>query len=213
MNTVDLVFPVVGSRVPTDHSYALYSALSHRLPCLHDGSVSFGVVPITGPHIGNGLLQLDPRQSRLRLRILAADVPRVLPLAGKGLDVTGHRIRLGVPQIEALAAVPSLIARVVSIKNATDHQSFLASARKQLDELGIGGSLQLPEHLDKAGRSEPIRRVLRIKQVRIVCYSLLVEDLKPEESLRLQEVGLGGRRHLGCGVFLPARVQENGHDN
>ncbi len=48
----------------------------------------------------------------------------------------------------------------------------------------------------------------RIKEVRIVGFALLVEGLRPDESLRLQEVGLGGRRHLGCGVFVPA--QEDG---
>jgi hypothetical protein len=29
--------------------------------------------------------------------------------------------------------------------------------------------------------------------------------LSAEDSLRLQEVGIGGRRHMGCGVFVPFR--------
>jgi hypothetical protein len=40
---VDLLFPVVGPRLPTDHGYLLYSAMSRVLPCLHDGSVSFAM--------------------------------------------------------------------------------------------------------------------------------------------------------------------------
>src|SRR5262249_2996205 len=157
------LFPVVGSHLPTDHGYALYSSLSHLLPSVHRGAVKFGMAPITGPYIGRGLLQIDVRQSRLRLRLPAADIARGLPLAGKGLDVMGHRIGLGVPQIEALQPAPSLIARTVAIKNATDHQSFLDSARKQLDELEIGGCLRVPERIAKDGHAEPIRRVLRIK--------------------------------------------------
>jgi CRISPR-associated protein Cas6 len=204
MTTVDLLFPVVGTRLPTDHAYGLYGACCRLLPCLHDGSMRFGMAPVTGPHIGNGLLQIDPKQSRFRLRVAASDLPRVLPLAGKGLEVTGHRIRLGVPQIEALQPAPALIARTVAIKKAKEADLFRDSARKQLDELGVGGNLRLPVRISRDGSREPIRRVLRIKDVRIVCYSLLVEGLKPEESLRLQEAGLGGRRHLGCGMFLPA---------
>jgi CRISPR-associated protein Cas6 len=205
MTTIDLLFPVVGTRLPTDHGYPLYAAMSRALPCLHDGSVKVGIAPIPGPHIGNGLLQIDLKQSRLRLRLDSSDLPRVLPLAGKGLEVMGHRIRLGVPQVAALCPAPALISRAVTIKKATDAGTFREVARKQLDELEVRGRLSVPEHVRKDGQREPIRRVVRIKYVRIVCYSLLVEELQPEESLRLQENGLGGRRHLGCGVFLPAR--------
>ncbi len=211
MTTVDLLFPVIGSRLPTDHNYALYSALSRWVPCLHDGSVEFGLAPVTGPYVGNGFLQVDHSQSRLRLRLSAADVPKVLPLAGKELGVMGRRIRLGAPQIQALHPAPLLIARMVAIKNATDPDTFLGSARRQLDELGIGGGLRVPEHRGRDGRAEPARRVLRIKTACIVGYSLLAERLKPDESLRLQESGLGGRRHLGCGVFVPARDGGGGH--
>jgi CRISPR-associated protein Cas6 len=213
MTTIDLLFPVVGTRLPTDHGYPLYSTLSRLLPCLHDGSVSFGLLPINGQYVGRSLLQLDPKRSRLRLRLSAADVPRVLPLAGKGLAVMGHRIRLGVPQLHAIQPVSSLIARTVAIKHATEPDSFLTAARQQLDLLGIRGRLRLPDRLAQGGKVEPARHVLRIKDVRIVCFSLLVEDLSPEESLRLQEVGLGGRRRMGCGMFLPARDGENSHDN
>jgi CRISPR-associated protein Cas6 len=45
---------------------------------------------------------------------------------------------------------------------------------------------------------------MRVKDKLVVCFPLLVHDLSPEESLRLQEEGLGGRRRMGGGVFLPA---------
>jgi CRISPR-associated protein Cas6 len=75
-----------------------------------------------------------------------------------------------------------------------------------LTNLGIGGTARVPEGIDRDGRKAPIRRVVRVKGVRIVCYSLLVDGLNPDESLRLQEHGIGGRRRLGCGVFIPAQV-------
>lgn len=33
---VDVAFPVTGTTVPLDHGYALYAALCHRLPALHE---------------------------------------------------------------------------------------------------------------------------------------------------------------------------------
>jgi len=32
---------------------------------------------------------------------------------------------------------------------------------------------------------------------------LHVNGLTAEESIKLQEIGLGGRRHMGCGIFVP----------
>jgi CRISPR-associated protein Cas6 len=168
------------------------------------------MAPITGQYLGEGLLHLEPLRSRLRFRVPAVDIPHVLPLAGKGLDVMGHRIRLGAPGLQALSPVPSLIARTVTFKHATEVGPFLETARRHLTELGIGGDLQVPTRLAKNGQVEPHRHVLRVKEACIICFSLLVEGLTPDESLRLQEVGLGGKRHMGGGVFVPARNGEEG---
>jgi len=35
----------------------------------------------------------------------------------------------------------------------------------------------------------------------VVGYPVLVSELTPEESILLQENGLGGRRKMGCGFF------------
>jgi CRISPR-associated protein Cas6 len=209
MATVDLLFPVVGVRLPTDHCYLLYSALSRLLPRVHDNGVCFGMAPVTGQYVGNGLIQLDPLRSRLRLRLADTDIRRLLPLAGKGLQVMRHHIRLGVPHVRALEPSPALYARTVAIKHATDVASVCAAARRQLDEIGIGGRVRVPDHVVKGGRVEPQRRVLRIKEAVIVGYALLVEGLTDEESLRLQEAGLGGRRRMGCGFFVPAQEEED----
>jgi CRISPR-associated protein Cas6 len=206
---LDLLFPVVGQRLPTDHGYLLYGALSRTLPCVHDGSVPFSLAPITGQYVGNGLIQLDTQRSHLRLRLAETDIRRLLPLAGKGLQLMRHNICLGVPQVRALEPSPSLYARTVAIKRATDVASVCAAARRQLDEIKIGGRVRVPDHVVKGGSVEPQRRVLRIKEAIIVGYALLVEGLTDEESLRLQELGLGGRRRMGCGFFIPVHEEED----
>jgi len=48
-----------------------------------------------------------------------------------------------------------------------------------------------------------VRRTVRIHDREVVGFALRVQDLTAEESLHLQEHGLGGRRLFGCGIFVP----------
>jgi CRISPR-associated protein Cas6 len=50
---------------------------------------------------------------------------------------------------------------------------------------------------------QPTRRVIRIKGRRLVGYAVCVTGLTAEESLVVQEQGLGSHRRMGCGIFLP----------
>src|SRR5439155_1578765 len=45
------------------------------------------------------------------------------------------------------------------------------------------------------------RRTLRVKDKQVVGFELAATGLSTEDSLRLQETGIGGRRHMGCGIF------------
>jgi CRISPR-associated protein Cas6 len=208
---IDLVFPVLGQSLATDHHYPLYSAVSRRLPWAHEPASRLAVCPLTGEYIGQGRIRLDPARSRLRLRLPAVDIPQVLPLAGQCLEVMGQRLRLGTPHVEALQPVGDLIAHTVTIKHATDPDRFRESARRQLDERGIGGRIELPSIPHGPRRGEPRRQVLRVKDAVLIAYALRVCELTPEESLRLQEVGLGGKRRMGGGFFLPAATPEVKH--
>ncbi len=49
------------------------------------------------------------------------------------------------------------------------------------------------------------RRSLQIKGKKVVGYSVVVENLSAEDSLKLQWHGLGGRQHFGCGWFYPVK--------
>lgn len=129
-----------------------------------------------------------------------------LPLAGKTLALGGEPIRIGVPKVDALDPAVSLAARMVTIKGFMEPEGFLAAARRQLDDLGVaaGASIAIPMVSDgRPNAGQPIRRVLRIKDKTIVGFAVRVKGLSAEESLTLQERGIGGRRHMGCGVFVP----------
>lgn len=194
---VDLYFNVVGTKVSADHGYLLYSALSHSLDqvtkgWLHDNNVA--LIPISGRYVGDGWLSLD-RESRFGFRLPASQISQVLPLAGKSLQVGDATIRIGVTSVHPLIPAAALHARIVTTRNGSDEARFDAEVARQLQDLNIPGEIQ-------RGR----RRVLTIKDKKIAGHELLVTNLTADDSIRLQEEGLGGRRKMGCGVFVPDRL-------
>src|SRR5437899_4516872 len=198
---VDLHFPVLGESLASDHGYDLYTALARLVPRLHEETCKIRIGPIRGTYAGNGLLHLDARFSRLRLRLAPEEIPLVLKLAGKGLDVGGHRVRLGVPEVRALTPAPSVVARLVTIKGFTEPGPFIDAVRRQLSSLGIGAEPGIPQVTEGPRAGQPRRQILRVKDKRVVGFPVIVSSLTPDESIRLEGFGLGGRGKMGCGFF------------
>jgi CRISPR-associated protein Cas6 len=172
-----------------------------------------GIFPINGASAGDNTILLNSR-SAVRIRLPASKLPAFLPLAGRVLELDGHRVRLGVPHVAALVPAPTLICNLVLIKLAhpgdktaetgtIPPDAFLAAAAKQLAAMEIQGQphLQITRIGPHAGK--PRRRVIKVKGQTHAGYAMVVDGLTGEESVRLQERGLGGRRLMGCGLFLP----------
>lgn len=198
---IDLAFALTGTAdIPADHGYHLYSSISRLLPAMHEPN-GIGIHPIRGRLLGERRMGLCDF-SRLTIRIAPERIHELLPLAGKQLNIAGQNLRIGVPQVHALVAATALRSRLVTIKvsgerkvtRPPDEASFLAAARRQLDAISISPDAQLT--LGK-------RRTLRIKDKEVVGYEVLASALSADESLQLQSHGLGGRRHMGCGIFMP----------
>lgn len=213
MNAVDLIFPAHGSAVPRDHGYALYGAVSRIVPAVHQ-SKDIGIFPIRGTPAGDGTLLLTD-YSAVRFRVPADRLPELLPLAGKALELDGHRLRLGVPHVAALVPASVLSSSLVLIKLAdkgdpaiggiVTPDAFLAAARRKLTEMNIQAEPGLQKIRAGPRADQPRRRIIRVKDQTQVGFALIVQGLTAEESIRLQEEGLGGRRLMGCGLFLPAK--------
>lgn len=197
--TIRVTFPVQGERLPADHGYLLYSAISQTRPELHEKDW-LGIELISGIPFDRGTIALPTRGGTLALRIPADKFGEVIPLAGKSLDIDGHRIRLGIPVARPLHPASSLYSRIVTFRNSMEIPKFLETAERELAERSIQAALELP----KEGRSRT-RRIVTIKGKKIVGFSLIAHDLTDHDSLTLQSLGLGGRRAMGCGIFNPIR--------
>ena len=235
--TIDLRFSLRGTLIPADHAYLLYGAVSSLLPGLHDeeeqrrtaakhpaAPAPLGIHPISGQLSGQRRLHLT-KHSALTLRVPSGHIAPCLALAGQTLRLGPDTIIVGVPHIRILTAAPALQSRLVIIKGATTPEALLEKARRDLAALGltspeVQAGIPLTQHsaprdggqgrpLPPDQAAPPIRRTLRISGREIIGFPLRITGLSAEESLLLQARGLGGRRHFGCGIFLPVRETES----
>lgn len=189
---VDLWFPVRGPGLPSDHGYSMYSALCRAVPEMHEAPW-WGLHTLWGQRTGDRRILL-PRGARLGLRLPADKIGLVLPLAGRTLDVAGNELSLSAPTIAALEPAGALSARIVTIKGFTEPDTFLVSLMKKLGEIGVSADAAIGA-----------RKVVRVDGAAVVGFSIRLVGLDDASAIKVQEVGLGGRRRFGCGVFRPSR--------
>lgn len=190
---VDVVYALEGDSLPAEHASLLWREVVRVLPWL--GSVpEAGILPLRPPGQDDDLLL--SRRARMVLRIPADHVDQALQLTGQTLDVGGHAIKVGEGKPRPLQATPTLHAQLVA--SELPEAAFVEAMTIALQDLGIAGKLICGKH-----------HVLSGSGGKIAGYSLVVHELKPEASLQLQCCGLGGERHLGCGMFIPYKVIAN----
>jgi CRISPR-associated protein Cas6 len=190
---VDLCYPILeGATLEIDHGHALQAALVRACP-------GIGLVSGLGVHTVRGLLGEVQGQlvltaaSEVRLRLPETDAHRLEALAGAPLEVAGHRIRLGEPRRQPLLPVSALWARTVTIHF---REPALEAARSQL-------ALRFGEAFPWGSFRIYRPRRIRIEGRQLLGFEMAVRGLEPEPSLLLQRQGFGGRRILGCGLFVP----------
>lgn len=196
---VELSFPIYGKVIPADHNYALFAALVHIAPEIRNQShLSILSIPGYGDKQGKVLLT---EQSCMRIRAAISQIPLIYCFAGKQLKLGDHDIRVGIPEVRTLQHAAKLRARIVTIKGFTEPELFIAAAQRQLDRLEIRGSVVVPR--DRKG--DFLRKTIKIQRFTVVGFTTEVADLSTEDSIKLQQFGIGGKRHMGCGFFLPCK--------
>jgi CRISPR-associated protein Cas6 len=182
---VDIAFAVRGTTLPSDHRALLAEALERELPFL-----------AADPRCGVHRLKLaqdwvSPR-TRLVLRVPVERAGEVLGLAGRELDLAGHRLAIGAGHARPLLAHTTLYAHFVAA-DVADEAAFLAAAEGELGRIGVRGRAI-------CGRWQSLEAHA------LVGCSLMVDQLSPEDALVVLESGLGRHRRLGCGLFVPHKT-------
>lgn len=195
----DIGFPASGQALPLNHGYPLFSALSRLIPRLHS-EPGWGVHPVLGVPQAREL-GLEQR-SRIKLRMPLSEISAIMPLTGAQLEVAGATIRLGFPQVFPLTPAAHVKARLVTIKGFQEEAEFVGALRRQIVQVvGLaGGDAQDPETIEVVlGR----RRILELRGKKVVGFAVGLTGLGADASLAIQRQGLGGRRHMGAGIFVP----------
>ena len=81
---------------------------------------------------------------------------------------------------------------MVTTRNGQDQQRFENEISRQMAKLEVKGDCVVGE-----------RKTFTIHDKKVVGYPMIINGLTDEDSIVIQEHGLGGRRKMGCGFFEP----------
>ena len=197
---VDLVFDIHCQCLPVDHAYALSQTIQQSLPWF-EHEPQAGLHLIHGAESGNGwyrpnvrdeLLYLS-RRTKLTLRLPQDRVTAAHALTNLGLDIAGYALKVNKAVEKPLSPMPVLLARHVVADPNQDEEIFLEQVVMQLESLGI------PCRKALCGKTH----YFKLPEGELFTRSLMIADLKPPDSLTLQQQGLGKGRKMGCGLFIP----------
>jgi CRISPR-associated protein Cas6 len=201
---VDLVFDIQCRELPVDHAHDLAQALGALLPQLgQEGRLGVHTVHLAGSQ--NGWERPDPRlgqrlilsrRTKLTLRVPKEDLQQVRDtLNGAELDIAGYSMKIGKSKEKKLSSQGTIFSRYVVLEPGEDkdENAFLGRIVSHLAERGIRVKKALCGMTTVVtGPGGPIQT-----------RSIMIADLRAEESVRLQQEGIGPMRHMGCGIFIP----------
>lgn len=202
-DVVDMAYRLDCRMLPLDHAHALSTALQQALPWLGDEPQA-AVHLIHVAESGNGWYRpQDPqnevlnlsRRTRMTLRVPRHRIDDARELAGTTLDIDGYELNIQQGEVKLFNPLPTLFARYVITEADQDEEAFLQANAEQLQRMGI------PVKKMMAGKPN----IINMPQGKVHTRSLMVADLKPEDSIRLQQEGVGEGQKFGCGIFIPQK--------
>lgn len=198
---VDVAFHLPGGRLPIDHAYALFSAISAALPWFANDSAA-RLHQVHTAATGSGWMRPEEmssealhlsRRTRLKLRVSEHRAEKALGLSGCVLDIDGYSLTPGAGRILPLVPAGTLLARHVLCEDDEDESHLVARLDEALRNFGVNGAKLI------CGRAHRIATPDAMLQTR----SIVVTNLDSDGALCLLRHGIGPAGKLGCGIFIP----------
>lgn len=206
---VDFVCTISCRSLPVDHAHALAEALLTQAPWLQSDAGA-GIHPISIQEAGNGwmrpggadeLLYLS-RRTKLILRAPRSRLEEAESLKDKPFDVAGNALVIQKMDVRKLQPMETLFSLHNIVEQGHDEEAFLQAIFELLKDMQINPRKMLP------GKG----RTIRTAEGELQTSSLMIAELKPDESIALQQRGIGEHQHLGCGLFVPHKGIREVHD-
>lgn len=198
---VDVSFRLPSGRLPVDHAYALFSAVSDALPWFAD-ETDARLHQVHTAAAGSGWMRPDAspgdelhlsRRTRLRVRVPGRRAMDALALSGRELDIGGYPLIPGAGKIVSLAPADTLLARHVVCEESEEESLLVPRLNDALDERGVVGASLI------CGRAHRIITPDAVLHTR----SVVVTNLDANGAMELLRNGIGPAGKLGCGIFIP----------
>ena len=198
---IDVAFKIQCKTLPYDHACDLSKAITSKMPWLLKDKL-IGIHTLHGPESGNGWVRSEKeeiflsKRTRLILRISRSDANKAKELEGENINVLGNNIKIGKSNIKTFLIVRDLISRCVLCDKEQDEEDFLLDIKKELFTHGV------PIKKAICGKAKSIT----INGENRFTRSLMIADLSKENSILLQDIGIGDGRIFGCGIFQPHKT-------
>ncbi len=197
----DVVFKLAGGQLVVDHARALADAVCAKLNT--DTHSQIGIHPIRVAESGNGwqrpgaggeMLHLS-RRTKLVLRVHRSVYEDVLRLSDSTLEINGQALKVGVGSVRKLTAMTTLFTHGIACDEVQSESQFLVDMASALQTMEIRVKKMI------CGTTNSIQT----DKGSIFTRALMVANLTPEESVLVQQQGIGSDRLMGCGLFVAHR--------
>lgn len=202
-DVIDIVFSINSKTLPLNHSWALSRAIIKHLPWITEQQTA-GIHQIHVAESNNGWLRPEDdeegavlypsKRTKMTLRIPMEKYQDAEQLKGVTLDIDGHSLLVGKAKKKELSNASVIFARYVACEENEAENQFLS--RMAVDIQNITG-FKVKKML--CGKSHTINT----PEDKILTKHLMIADLDSDTSIKIQQLGLGNYRELGCGLFLP----------
>ena len=127
------------------------------------------------------------------MRVNRKQINSIKSIEGKKIELFGNILKIGESKVKSFLVVKDLFCRFVISDTKTSEDDFLHKIQTELRNFNINIRKAL------CGKS----MLVNFGKETVYTRSLMIADLSKEESLKLQEEGVGEKKLFGCGIFLP----------
>ena len=200
-DVVDVLFKLSCKTLPLDHGDALSQQIIQHLPWIEQEPQA-AIHQVHVAESANGWMRPDnpetdvlcvSRRTKLTIRLPKTRLEDAGALVGQTLNIAGHTLTVGEFTTRPLSKLTTIFARYVDTGGSEDESEFLHNVHQQLTAMGIKVKKMMSGKLV----------VHHTAQGDIMTRKLMLSDLDIEESVQLQQQGIGDKQLLGIGIFLP----------
>jgi len=202
-DVIDLVFSIKCKTIPLNHAWPLSKEIQKHLPWIETNPLA-GIHQIHVAESNNGWMRPEDNEenavlypslrTKMTLRIPIELMDEAKKLSGTELNIDGHSLHIGSAKKKTFSNSSVIFSRYVSSEQNEDENTFLSRMAK---ELQTKTSFEVKKML--CGK----KHIINTPDYSFTARNLMIADLDSDTSIKIQQLGLGEYKELGCGLFIP----------